>query len=237
MPGEARRRKLRALVRRAGVKAADAGDLSLVERAFVHESYVKERGGRSYERLEFLGDSVLGFITASWAFEHFPDLPEGELTLRKAAIVNDAQLAVTAARLGFDQVLELGFGMRNAGGTENPQILADAFEAFVAALFRTYGLDAARHFVEKQHIAYLDLSQEAIVDAKTRLQHYAQQSLGGTPVYTDESLGTPQAPHFAAQVEVNDRVLGTGTGPSKKVARQAAADAALQSLPAPKGTA
>lgn len=237
MPGEARRRKLRALVRRAGVKAADAGDLELVERAFVHESYVKERGGTSYERLEFLGDSVLGYITAAWVFEHFPDLPEGELTLRKAAIVNDAQLAVTAARLGFDSVLQLGFGMRNAGGASNPQILADAFEAFVAALFRTYGLETARYFVEKQHIATLDLSQAAIVDAKTRLQHYAQQSLGGTPVYTDESLGTPQEPLFAARVEVNDQVLGTGTGPSKKAARQAAADAALQLLPASKGTA
>ena len=203
----------------------------------MHESYVKERGGVSYERLEFLGDSVLGFITASWVFERFADLPEGELTLRKAAIVNDAQLAVTAARLGFDSVLKLGFGMRNAGGAENPQILADAFEAFVAALFRTYGLETARFFVETQHIAHLDLSQAAIVDAKTRLQHYAQQSLGGTPVYTDESLGTPQEPHFASRVEVNDRVLGTGSGPSKKAARQAAADAALQSLPASKGTA
>lgn len=237
MPGEARRRRLRALVRRAGVKAADAGDLALVERAFVHESYAKERGGASYERLEFLGDSILGFITATWLFERFPDLPEGELTLRKAAIVNDAQLAVTALRLGFDDVLELGFGMRNAGGATNSQILADAFEAFVAALFRSYGPDAARHFVEKQHIANMDLSNEAIVDPKTRLQHYAQQSLGGTPVYTDASLGTPQQPLFSARVEVNDRLLGTGTGPSKKAARQAAADAALQALPTAKGTA
>jgi ribonuclease-3 len=236
MSGETRRRRLRALVRRAGVKAADAGDLAIVERAFVHESHAKERGGGSNERLEFLGDSVLGFLTAAWLYAHFPDEPEGELTLRKARIVNDAQLARSAQRLGFGEVVSLGAGMRAAGGAQNVSILADAFEAFIAALYIAYGLDAARHFVEKQHIEGLDLAAGDLIDAKTRLQHYAQEHLGGTPSYRDETRGTAQAPLFASSVEVDGTALGTGTGASKKAAQQAAADDALRII-AHKGTA
>jgi len=114
MPGEAHRRRLRALLRLAGVRSA--GDLAIAENAFVHESHAKERGMVSNERMEFLGDSVLGFVTAGWLYERFGDEPEGLLTLRKAAIVNDAQLATTARRLGFSDVVQLGAGMRLTGG-------------------------------------------------------------------------------------------------------------------------
>jgi ribonuclease III len=228
MAGESHRRRLRALLRRAGVRVA--GDISLVEQAFVHESRAKEGGGPSNERMEFLGDSVLGAVTARWLFDRFPEEPEGRLTVRKAAIVNDAQLAKTARRLGFSELIQLGTGMRNAGGADNTSILADAFEAFVAALSLRYGMTKARAFVIREHIEALDHAPDALLDAKTRLQHYAQEHLAATPVYRDRSAGTAQHPHFQSSVQVQGKTLGTGSGPSKKAAQQAAASAALASL-------
>ncbi|HTX56820.1 MAG TPA: ribonuclease III [Candidatus Acidoferrales bacterium] len=228
MAGENRRRRLRALLARAGVRAA--GDLTLIEQAFVHESHAKEGGGSSNERMEFLGDSVLGAVTARWLYEHFPHEPEGRLTVRKAAIVNDAQLAQSARRLGFPELIALGTGMRNAGGADNTSILADAFEAFVGALALRYGTERARTFVIREHVEQLDHAPEALLDAKTRLQHYAQEHLAATPVYRDRSRGTPQAPQFHSSVQVKGKTLGTGRGPSKKAAQQAAAQAALASL-------
>jgi ribonuclease-3 len=224
--GEAQRRRLRALVRRAGVKASESGDLSIVELAFAHKSYASEKRVASNERIEFLGDSVLGFVTAGWLYATYPDAPEGELNFRKARIVNDGQLAVSARRLGFPQLMQLGAGTRDAGGAESTSILADAFEAFVAALYLTYGLEAASRFVLDQHVAVLDHTVE-LRDPKSRLQDLAQASLGGTPAYRDRQTGTKQAPAFTSTVEVNGRVLGTGSGSSKKAAQQAAAEAAL----------
>ncbi len=228
MAGEAHRKRLRALLRLAGVRVA--GDLTLVEQAFVHESFAKEHGGSSNERLEFLGDSVLGAIVAEWLFANFPEEPEGRLTLRKAAIVNDAQLADAARRIGFSDLVQLGAGMRNAGGANNTSILADAFEAFVAALFLRYGIDRARTFVLEGHVDRLDHDPEALLDAKTRLQHFAQEHLSATPSYREENRGTPQAPSFDSCVIVDGKTLGTGSGPSKKAAQQAAAEAALRTL-------
>lgn len=228
MSGENYRRRLRALLRLAGVARPD--DLSLFEHAFVHQSYAKERGGGSNERMEFLGDSVLGCITAGWLFDRFADEPEGLLTLRKAAIVNDAQLAETARRLGLGELVRLGIGMRSAGGNENTSVLADAFEAFVGALYLRYGLDKAMHFVISQHVEQLDHSSEALLDAKTRLQHYTQEHLSATPVYRETSRGTPQRPAFKSRVSVKGKVLGKGEGASKKAAQQAAAQAALLSI-------
>lgn len=225
MSGEAYRRRLRALLRLAGVRRAD--DLTPFERAFVHQSYARERGGSSNDRLEFLGDSVLGAITAGWLFEQFEDEPEGQLTLRKAAIVNDAELARSASRLGFSELVALGAGMRAGGGSGNTSVLADAFEAFVGALYLRYGLEKARAFVVEAHIEALDHSAEALLDAKTRLQHFAQEHLAATPVYRESSRGTPQRPAFNSRVSVNGKVLGKGHGPSKKAAQQAAAEAAL----------
>ncbi|HTA39931.1 MAG TPA: ribonuclease III [Candidatus Acidoferrales bacterium] len=219
---------MRALLRLAAVR--DADDLAAIERAFVHESHAKERGGASNERMEFLGDSVLGFIAASWLFEKYPAEPEGTLHQRKAAIVNDAALARTARRLDFAGMIQLGVGTRGSGGADNTSILADAFEAFVAALYLTFGLEKARVFVVGEHIETLDHSVEELLDAKTRLQHYAQQHLASTPVYRETTGGTPQQPSFASQVVVKGQTLGTGSGPSKRAAQQAAAEAALVKL-------
>ncbi len=228
MSGENNRRRLRALLRLAGVARID--DTGIFERAFVHESYAKEHGGVSNERMEFLGDSVLGCITAAWLFERFPDEPEGLLTLRKAAIVNDGQLAQTARRLAFGELVRLGAGMRAAGGKENTSVLADAFEAFVGALYLRFSLEKAQKFVLSQHVEHLDHSSDALLDAKTRLQHYAQEHLAATPVYRETSRGTPQHPAFKSRVSVKGKILGKGEGGSKKAAQQAAAEAALLSI-------
>jgi ribonuclease-3 len=228
MSGEAYRRRLRVLLRLAGIRRTKG--LDVFATAFVHQSYAKERVGLSNERMEFLGDSVLGCITAAWLYERYVDEPEGLLTLRKAAIVNDVQLAQTARRLGFSALVALGAGMRTAGGSENTSVLADAFEAFVGALYLEFGLEKARQFVVAQHIEQLDHSANALLDAKTRLQHYAQEHLAATPVYRETSRGTPQRPAFKSRVSVNGRILGRGDGPSKKSAQQAAAEAALLSI-------
>lgn len=228
MSGEAYRRRLRSLLRLAGVRKVE--DLTPFETAFVHQSYARERGGISGDRLEFLGDSVLGCITAGWLFERFPDEPEGRLTLRKASIVNDAQLAEIARRLGFSELALLGAGMRAAGGLDNTSVLADAFEAFVGALYLRFGLEKARRFVIEQLVEQLDHSGDAPLDAKTRLQHYAQEHLSATPVYREVDRGTPQHPAFSARVIVGGKTLGSGKGTSKKAAQQAAAEAALAAL-------
>ncbi|HYL27440.1 MAG TPA: ribonuclease III [Candidatus Nitrosotalea sp.] len=228
MSGENYRRRLRALLRLAGVRRAD--DLTLFELAFVHQSYAKEHGGASNDRMEFLGDSVLGCITAGWLFERFADESEGLLTLRKAAIVNDAQLAQTARRLALGNLTKLGAGMRSAGGADNTSVLADAFEAFVGALYVRFGLEKARRFVIEQHVEQLDHSSDALLDAKTRLQHYAQEHLAATPVYRETSRGTPQRPAFKSRVSVKGKILGRGEGASKKAAQQAAAQAALLAI-------
>jgi ribonuclease-3 len=226
--GEANRRRLRALLRLAGVRKP--GQLNAFQDAFVHQSFAKEHGGASNERMEFLGDSILGCITAAWLYDAFEGEPEGLLTLRKAAIVNDGELARTARRMGFADLMQLGAGMRAAGGAENSSVLADAFEAFVGALYLRFGLEKARQFVVAQHIEQLDHSADALVDAKTRLQHYAQEHLAATPVYRETSRGTPQRPAFKSRVIVKGKILGRGDGPSKKAAQQAAAEAALVSI-------
>ncbi len=228
MSGEANRRRLRALLRLAGVRKP--GHVDAFASAFAHQSYAKEHGGGSNERMEFLGDSILGCVTAAWLYDAFDGEPEGVLTLRKAAIVNDAQLARTARRLGFSELMQLGAGMRAAGGAENTSVLADAFEAFVGALYLRLGLEKARQFVVTQHIEQLDHSAEALLDAKTRLQHYAQEHLAATPVYRETNRGTPQRPAFKSRVIVKGKILGRGDGPSKKAAQQAAAEAALVSI-------
>ncbi len=228
MAGENQRRRLREVLKLAGVRAP--GDLTLVEQAFVHESFAKEHGVASNERMEFLGDSILGMITAAWLFELYPGEPEGRLTLRKAAIVNDATLAVTARRIGFADLVQLGAGMRTAGGADNTSILADAFEAFVAALDLRYGREKAVRFVTREHIEAMEHAPDALIDPKTRLQHYSQEHLSATPSYVERSEGTPQVPSFRSEVRVGGKTLGSGTGASKKAAQQAAAQAALSAL-------
>jgi ribonuclease III len=227
MAGEARRRRLRALLDLAHV-SDDA--LDAVDQAFVHESAAKEELVLSNERLEFLGDAVLGVVVARWLYATYPHEKEGMLAKRKAAIVSDSAIARTAAQLGFSDLIRVGAGERAHGGASRVSILADAFEAFVAALYLNYGFDAAQRFVELRHIATLDHSAAALPDAKTQLQELTQARLACTPDYTERGEGPAHERIFTSVVRVNGEALGTGTGPSKKAAQQNAAAQALEIL-------
>lgn len=201
-----------------------------MDAAFIHESAAKERGLVSNERLEFLGDSILGLIVSQWVFAEYPGDHQGKLTKAKAAIVNDSALAVSARRLGFSDLLQLGAGERNSGGADRVSVLADSFEAFIASLYLTFGFEAAREFVLREHVAHTEHSHEYTRDPKTILQEYTQGHLGCMPEYRQEGEGPPHLPRFTSYVSVQGELLGTGTGHSKKAAQQAAAAHALRAL-------
>ncbi len=224
MPGEARRRRLRALLKTAGAPKADA---AAFEEAFAHTSAVREKlAARSNERLELLGDAILGFIVVRSLFERFPDASEGELTLRKHGLVADLALAETADLLGFDALVVLGAGLANAPAARRRSLLADAFEAFVATLYRTSGIEVAARFVEREHIARVEALGAPLDDPKTILQEWSQKRFAETPAYADRFEGPDHERAFFADVATGD-VRATGTGVTKKAAQRAAAAAAL----------
>ena len=223
MPGKARRRRLRALLKRAGI---DPTAIDLVEGAFIHESAARVSGDASNERLEFLGDAILGFIVSRWLYERYPQDREGQLTRRKAAIVNDRVLAESAHRLRFEELIRLDAAARAAGVADRVSILGSTFEAFIAALCLRFGLDVAQRFVEKEHIAHVDPA--ALEDPKTVLQEFTQQHYACTPSYHEDAAGPPHARRFTSFVSVKGQLLGTGVGHSKRAAQQEAAAAALR---------
>ena len=227
MAGEQRRRRLRALLDLANVSA---DSLERIDLAFVHESAAKEQQTHSNERLEFLGDAVLGMIVARWLYETYPAEKEGTLAKRKAAIVSDSAIAKTAKRIGLGELVQLGAGERAHGGSERTSILADAFEAFLAALFLEHGFEAVRGFVQREHIANVDHQAAPLADAKTQLQELTQAHLACTPAYAERAEGPAHLRTFTSRVTINGEALGTGTGPSKKAAQQNAASQALQIL-------
>jgi ribonuclease-3 len=227
MPGERRRARLRALLKLAG--AADV-DLALIEPAFVHASAGSESALVSNERLEFFGDAVLGFAASRWLMSAYPELSEGALTRRKAYLVSGTACAETARRLGFPELVVLGAGMDRMGGSSNESILADAFEAFLAALYAATDLECVARFLEKEHIVPLDRRNVGERDAKTDLQEFAQGALRLTPLYFERAEGPPSDRRYTSQVRVGDEILGEGIGPSKKAAQQSAAAMALSTL-------
>ncbi|MGH7728020.1 MAG: ribonuclease III [Vulcanimicrobiaceae bacterium] len=228
MPGEARRRRLRALVASAGREKLALGAL---EQAFVHESAVRERKAeRSNERLEFLGDAILGAIVARYLCERYPDASEGELALRKSALVSDAALARSAEGLGFDALLVLGAGLAASPSAKRASVRAGAFEAFVAALAQAAGLERATKFVREQHIVPSEALGLALGDPKTALQEWTQGRKLGLPRYRNRGHGPDHERRFASQVEIAGERFGSGEGPSKKLAERAAAQATLALL-------
>ncbi|MGB8267463.1 MAG: ribonuclease III [Candidatus Velthaea sp.] len=218
---------MRALLKRCG-----AGDVEpqLVEGAFVHESAARERGFASNERLEFLGDAILGDLVARYLFARYPAAGEGELSRRKAALVSGEACALTARKLGFGDLVILGQGAASDGGADNTTILGDAFEAFVAAFAAATDAERTRAFVEREHLASLDREDLSVRDAKTALQEFTQGRLGLAPVYIERAEGPPHDRRYTSQVRVGNEVLGEGIGPSKKAAQQSAAAMALATL-------
>lgn len=203
-------------------------DISLLETALTHSSYANERSEKteSNERLEFLGDSVLGFVSANYFYRNF-DMPEGELTKHRAARVCEKALCTYAKELEIGSALLLGKGEDRTGGRERPSILADAFEAVLAAIYLDGGFEEASKLVLRFVPRHDNLDTEK--DYKTMLQEIIQRNREEHIEYVvTDSSGPDHAKTFTVEVHLNSNVIGTGTGKSKKLAEQYAAKEALE---------
>jgi len=185
----------------------------------------------SYERLEFFGDSVLGMIIAQYLYEHHPDWDQGLLSKAKSSIVQEAPLAQVAARLGFDQYIELSASEEATGGKTRPSVLADVLEAVIGAVYLENGLEVARWFVlEQMHEAIMRIRGGDVNpdDYKSKLQEQAQAIWRTQPNYrVIQESGFSHDKRFTVQALIYDEVIGEGTGRSKKEAEQSAAQDAL----------
>ena len=209
---------------------------NLLITALTHSSYANEsRGGdQSYERLEFLGDSILGFVTAEYLCKAFPDIPEG----KRAALVCEKSLCGFTRSFGAGELLRLSHGEQHSGGRERPSILADVFESITAAIYLDSGsLEEAKRFV----LHYIEPAAQsagerpfkdhkhAEADYKTRLQEIVQQNPEEKLSYVvEQETGPDHDKHFTVEVHLNSNVIGKGGGRSKKEAEQQAAREALE---------
>jgi ribonuclease-3 len=209
-------------------------DKSLLQRALTHRSYLNEHPEfplEDNERLEFLGDAVLDFVTGEYLYHRFPELKEGPLTSLRSALVRRKTLARFARQLDLGHDLLMGHGEAESGGRDRPAILCAAFEALIGALYLDQGLEAVQRFVEPlvRPEATLIVQERSDKDAKSQLQELAQARLHCTPRYTTVAESGPDhAKEFTVQVTIDRQVYGRGAGPSKQQAAQAAAERALE---------
>ena len=209
-------------------------NISLLQNALTHSSYANEHWHnslKSNERLEFLGDSILGMVVAEYLYKSFLDRPEGELTRMRADMVCEKTLAAVAMRIELGQHLLLGNGEEQGGGRSRDSILADAVESVIAASFLDGGMAAARQFIDKFILVEVPVKKLHNADYKTALQELVQQKKNQTLSYAlvGES-GPDHDKRFEVEVSLNGRVIGTGSGSSKKRAEQMAAMKALETL-------
>ncbi|MGA9277221.1 ribonuclease III [Ilumatobacter sp.] len=205
----------------------------LLERSLAHRSWCAENDGAdSNERLEFLGDAVLGWAIADITYRRFDDLSEGRLTDLRKSVVNAHALAEVADEIGLGPFIKLGRGESAAGGAEKHSILSDVFEAVLGAVYLDGGPDAAFAFVERHVATRLATTIDGLghLDWKTELQERCARHGRPAPEYTLTSTGPDHAKSFTATVAVGDDVLGSGEGTSKKAAEQVAAHAACRVL-------
>lgn len=203
---------------------------ALLSRALTHSSYANERhvDTGDNERLEFLGDSVLGFITAEYLFANHRDFPEGELTKLRAYAVCEKSLFSYAEEIGLGNYLKLGKGEERTGGRTRPSVLSDAFEAVIAAIYLDGGMDEAKKFVLRFVVPYVE-AKPTFKDYKTMLQEVVQKNQGETLEYVLVSeTGPDHDKCFTVEVHLNSNVIGRGVGGSKKKAEQNAAKEALE---------
>jgi ribonuclease-3 len=208
-------------------------DRSLLLGSLAHRSWCAENEGRaSNERLEFLGDSVLGFVVTTFVFDEYPQLPEGELAKLRAVVVSSETLAVLANELELGAALRLGKGEDASGGRAKSSILADAMEAVIAAVYLDGGLDAARQVILSvlEGVIREQAAGPGGGDYKTRLQELAAQLLDQLPRYQLRHEGPDHSKRFFASVLLRGEVYGTGEGRSKKAAEQVAAREAWERL-------
>jgi ribonuclease-3 len=220
------------LQERIGIQFSDE---TLLKKAFTHSSYVNEHRKKPHEdneRLEFLGDAVLELTVSHYLYNKYPMMTEGELTKLRAAIVCEPSLVLFANELDFGEVVLLGKGEELTGGRKRPALLADAFEAFIGALYLDQGLETARSFLEKVVFPKVDSGAFShVMDFKSQLQELIQRDGSGTIEYQIfKEHGPAHNRVFEAQVILDGQVLGKGMGRSKKEAEQHAAQMALGKL-------
>ncbi len=221
--------KLASLQKRIGYKFKNK---ELLERAMTHSSYANENradGVLDNERLEFLGDSVLGMNTALHLFKKYPDEPEGELTKMRSSLVCTGSLADRAKAIDLGDMLRLGHGEESGGGRNRASILADAFEALIGAIYLDSGEEDARKFIQKFVFDAEKGGEWSVTDYKTILQEIVQKNRGEKLSYKMlESNGPDHERSFTVQVLINSNPIGEGYGHSKKEAEQMAAHEALK---------
>ncbi len=208
-------------------------DPALLRLALAHRSYCAEHPGViPNERLEFLGDAVLGLVVTDALYRRHPDLPEGDLARIRATVVSSEGLAPIAAALGLGEALLLGRGEDLSGGRRKASILADALEAVIGAIYLESGIERAGAFVLDVLNAELarTASRRELGDAKNRLQELLARRGGETPRYRTSEDGPEHQKRFVAEVLIGGSVAGRGVGPSKKQAERRAAEAAIGAL-------
>ena len=209
-------------------------NISLLQNALTHSSYANERWHNSLlsnERLEFLGDSILGMLVAEYLYRSFPDRPEGELTRMRADMVCETTLAAVANTIHLGDHLLLGHGEEQGGGRTRDSILADAVESVIAASFLDGGMEAAQCFIQRFILVQVPVTKLHNADYKTQLQELVQQKRNQVLTYllAGES-GPDHDKQFDVQVTLNGTVVGSGRGSSKKRAEQDAARNAIAAL-------
>ena len=207
-------------------------DQALIQTALTHSSYANEHRCQSNERLEFLGDSILGMVVATYLYRLYPDMAEGKMTRLRAELVCEQSLHRVAGRMGFGEMLRLGKGEELSGGRGRASILADCVEAVIAALYLDGGFEVARGFIMKYILCGLGESGFAYgSDYKTELQELVQQKPNQSLSYVMVAESGPDhMKSFTAEVRLNGAVLGAGSGHTKKEAEQNAAGLALRAL-------
>ena len=207
-------------------------DRELLNTALTHSSFANEKHGetQSYERLEFLGDSILGVVTAEFLYQHEPRLPEGRMTRLRAELVCETSLHKTALALGLGDYMRLGRGEEHTGGRERPSILADMVEAIIAALYLDSGMAEARRFIMAQVLQDVEFGDSHRGgDYKTQLQELVQRKSNQAIAYRlVEESGPDHDKTFTFEVLINGAVTGRGQGKTKKEAEQMAACKALE---------
>lgn len=207
---------------------------ALLENALTHSSYANENRERHLpdnERLEFLGDSILGFVVAEYLYRNFPDKPEGELTRIRADLVCERNLAEAAATIELGSYLLLGHGEEQGGGRKRDSIVSDAMESVIAASFMDGGFAAAKEIIDRLILSNIPKGRPRNFDYKTAFQELVQRKKDQQIHYelTGES-GPDHDKHFEVEVLLNGKAVGRGVGSSKKRAEQAAAEAAIEAL-------
>lgn len=222
-------------------KIPEISDHTLLKKALTHRSYANENpdSGADNERLEFLGDAVLGFIAGEFVYQHYPHLSEAQLTRLRSILVNEKQLTKFARAIDLGQLMLLGKGAEQDHARESPALLSDTFEALIAAYFLDAGIEAVRQYLQPLLLSVVDnlISNDTLqtpknlVDAKTRFQQWSLAKFGQNPTYTIiKESGPDHDKHFTAQVQVSNQVYGEGSDRRKQEAQKRAAEDALRRL-------